>query len=140
MEAAEAERRRLADLYQAGLIDLVELRRRAKEVDARRRHLAERRASLEGEREELARGNRLRRRLQDFSRLVLRALDGLDDFDRRQQLLRLLVEEVRVQGWQVEVRLRIPLDEPPPDGPGPSNGEEPRGPRGVKPSPFAFPW
>ena len=131
MEAAEAERRRLADLYQAGLIDLVELRRRAKEVDARRRHLAEQRASLEGEREELARGNRLRRRVQDFSRRVLRALDGLDDFDQRQQLLRLLVEEVRVQGWQVEIRLRIPLDEPSPDGPDPSNGEQPPGGPGV---------
>lgn len=33
----------------------------------------------------------------------------------RQQLLRLVLEDVRVQGWQVELRLRIPIDEHPPD-------------------------
>jgi hypothetical protein len=41
-------------------------------------------------------------------------LDALD-FTGRQQLLRLVLEDVRVQGWQVELRLRLPLDddEPP---------------------------
>jgi hypothetical protein len=41
-------------------------------------------------------------------------LDALD-FTARQQLLRLVLEDVRVQGWQVELRLRLPLDddEPP---------------------------
>ena len=33
------------------------------------------------------------------------------DFDQRQRLLRLVVEEVKVKGWQVEIRLRIPLDD-----------------------------
>ena len=41
-------------------------------------------------------------------------------------LLRLVVEQVRVIGWNVEIRLRIPLDDelegtPPPDPPAPNN-------------------
>jgi integrase/recombinase XerD len=36
-------------------------------------------------------------------------------FEGRQQLLRLVLEDVRVQGWLVELRLRIPIDENPPD-------------------------
>jgi hypothetical protein len=41
---------------------------------------------------------------------------GIDtlDFHGRQQLLRLVLEDVRVQGWTVELRLRIPLDDNPP--------------------------
>ncbi|EQD47482.1 resolvase domain-containing protein, partial [mine drainage metagenome] len=39
IEATDGERRRLADLYQAGLIELVELQRRAKEIDARRANI-----------------------------------------------------------------------------------------------------
>ena len=34
---------------------------------------------------------------------------------QRQELLRLLIEDVQVTGWQVEIRLRIPLDDPPDD-------------------------
>jgi len=35
--------------------------------------------------------------------------DGLD-FDQRQKLLRLAID-VRVTGWNIEIRLRIPVDE-----------------------------
>ena len=38
------------------------------------------------------------------------------DFDQKQTLLRLVVEEVHVTGWHVQIRLRIPLDDNP-DGP-----------------------
>jgi len=41
--------------------------------------------------------------------------------EQKQKPLRLLVEEVRVTGWNVQIQLRIPLDaesqdQPPPDG------------------------
>ena len=39
-------------------------------------------------------------------------IDTLDS-DQKQTLLRLLVEEVHVTGWNVQIRLRIPLDQPP---------------------------
>ena len=56
--------------------------------------------------------NRLRQRVTNFAK---QAADGIDslNFDQRQRLLRLIVEQVRVQGWQVELRLRIPLDQAP---------------------------
>jgi len=58
------------------------------------------------QRVELAKENRLRQRLHDFALRVQGSLDGLD-FEQRQRLLRLVVEEVRVKGWQVEIRLRV---------------------------------
>jgi site-specific DNA recombinase len=117
LEAADAERRRLADLYQAGLVELNDVQRRAKELEARRRQLEDERTSLAAERRELAEDNRLCERVDDFAGRVRASLDGLA-FEQRQRLLRLVVEEVRIQGWQVEIALRIPLDENPYDNQG----------------------
>jgi site-specific DNA recombinase len=130
LAAVEGERRRLVDLYQTGLVELVELQRRAKEIDGRRRQLDEGRANLEAERQELATDNRLRQRVENFAQRAHAALHSLD-FDQRQQLLRLVVEDWRVTGWHVEIRLRIPLDDPSPDRPTPPN---PLGRRRLKPA------
>jgi site-specific DNA recombinase len=116
LDGTQAERRRLADLYQAGLLELAELKRRVAEVDTRRQQLAEQQTRLATERATLAEGNRLRQRLASFAERVTQAFDGLD-FDQRQQLLRLVVEQVRVTGHHVEIHLRIPLDEPPSGNP-----------------------
>jgi site-specific DNA recombinase len=115
-EAAQAERRRLADLYQAGLVEMPELQRRARDIDARANHLASQRATLIAQRHDLTLDNKLRRRVADFAK---RATDGIGslDFDGRQRLMRLLVEEVAVSGWRVTIQLRVPIDEPPPGGP-----------------------
>jgi site-specific DNA recombinase len=112
VERAETERRRLIDVYQTGLIDKTELTRRAADIDARHRQLQAERTSLIEQRGELSRGNQLRRRVNNFATKVTHTIDELD-FEQRQRLLRLVVEEVRVKGWQVEIRLRIPLDESP---------------------------
>ena len=116
LEHTFEERARLVDLYQAGLLDLPELQRRAKEVELRRKQLSTEHESLLAQRHELARDNRLQRRVETFARRVLESLDGLN-FGQRQHLLRLVLEEVRVTGWQVEIRLRIPLDDGPADHP-----------------------
>jgi site-specific DNA recombinase len=118
LEAADAERRRLVDVYQTGLLQLAELETRTREVDERRRRLAGELDQLTTQRQDLVQDNRLRQRVTSFADRVVASLDDLD-FDRRQQLLRLVVEEVRVTGWQVEIRLRIPLDEVPGDPKGP---------------------
>ncbi len=112
IDAASAERRRVADLYQGGFIEQHELMRRGKELDARRRALEAQRETLIGERKELAQQNRLRQRVAGFAEKITATIDRLD-FDQRQKLLRLVIEEVRVEGWRVEIRLRIPLDSPP---------------------------
>lgn len=113
IEAVNGERRRLADLYQAGVIDNAELAVRARELDGRRNQLDQQHDTLIDQRRELASENRLNERLADFAQRTLAGLDTLD-FEQRQQLLRLVIEDIRVQGWQVELRLRLPLDESPP--------------------------
>jgi len=112
LDANRAERRRVADLYQSGLLELGEVQRRARDVDARHRSLSEQRDELITQRQQLAADNRLQQRVGEFAR---RAADGLDklSFEQRQQLLRLIVDHVSVTGWQVEIHLRIPLDECP---------------------------
>ena len=98
---------------------------------ARRKELQHKRTSLADERTALARDNQLRRRVHDFAARIHAVIDTLDD-TQKQQLLRLLIEDVRVTGWHVQIRLRIALDPPPPDPTGPTN------PKG-KPSPHPRP-
>jgi site-specific DNA recombinase len=120
LHAIEVERRRLVDLYQTGLIDLPELQHRAADTDTRRRDLQQHRDALTTQRQELARDNQIRNRVTGFAHRVLTVIDQLN-FDQRQQLLRLVVDEVRVTGWNVTIQLRIPLDEPPNPPPRPSS-------------------
>ena len=119
LHSIEVERRRLVDLYQTALIDLPELQRRAADTDTRRQDLQQRRDALTTQRQELARDNQIRNRVAGFAHRILTVIDQLD-FDQRQQLLRLVVDEVRVTGWNVTIQLRIPLDEPPDPPPRPS--------------------
>ena len=111
LEHSDAERRRLLDVYQTGLVELAEFQRRVAELDLRRRQLTIQKETLVTRRRELAQNNRLRQRVGAFAE---RIRDGFDEltFQQRQRLLRLVVEQVRVEGWQVEIRLRIPLDDP----------------------------
>lgn len=125
-DQVDAERRRLADLYQAGLVDLDELRRRSKDVAARKTRLDNERDQLIARQQQLAIDNQLRRCVADFAARVTAGIDNLD-FEGRQRLLRLVVEQVRVTGWHVEIRLRIPLDDGPPDG-GPGQRNSPKSP------------
>ena len=140
LEANRAERRRLADLYQSGLLELSEVQRRARDVDSRHRSLTEQHDGLIAQRHELLTDNRLRSRVSDFAQRATAGIDKLN-FSERQQVLRLVVEEVRVTGWQVEIQLRIPLDDnpdgggghgdsrPPEDGPGRGGDSRPRTPQ-----------
>jgi site-specific DNA recombinase len=115
LDAAHGEHRRLIDLYQAGLIDMPELQRRATAITARQRELHHKRASLAAERADLARGNRLRQGIAGFAARVRTVIDQLDP-TQRQNLLRLLIEDVQVTGWHIQIRLRIPLNDPPHGG------------------------
>ena len=112
LQVVHTERGRVADLYQAGVIDNTEMRRRCGEIDARARRFDQERDALIARQSELATDNCLHHSIAHFAQ---RALDGIDtlDFEGRQQLLRLVIEDVRVRGWNVELRLRIPLDDNP---------------------------
>jgi hypothetical protein len=143
IDATAAERRRVADLYQAGLIELPELHRRSSEVAARLRDQHAKRDTLGAERTALAHGNLLRRRVTDFARQISEVIDHLDRPQKQQQQqkqqkqqqkqqLRLLIEDVHVTGWQVKIRLRVPLDPQTPGPPAPDQNvthhHQPRGP------------
>ena len=122
VEGATRERQRLIDLYQSGLLELTEVQRRAQEIDGRRELLEEERRVLVEQRNLLAQQNRLRHRIAGFAQRVCGGLNELT-FAQRQKLVRLSVEQVRVTGEHVELRLRIPLDQSPnnhPIGPSPS--------------------
>jgi site-specific DNA recombinase len=112
IDAVAAERRRLADLYQASFIERPELLRRGKELEQRSSALNAQHRALIDQREELAQQSTLRDRVEGFARRVRATIDRLD-FAQRQKLLRLVIDEVRVSGWLVEIRFRIPLDDPP---------------------------
>jgi site-specific DNA recombinase len=122
LQQTEGERRRVVDLYQMQAIELLEFQTRHREVIGRHRQLEQEREALVGQRRELAANNRLARKVESFAGRVRQGIDALD-FEQRQRLVRLLVEEVRVTGPNVQIHLRIPLDDPPPaDGP-PESGE-----------------
>ena len=126
IDATNAERRRLADLYQADLITLAELQRRAGEVASRRARLESEHTELRASHQELAGHNQLRRRIANFAAHVADGFEHLD-FEQRQRLMRLVVEAVHVTGWKVEIRLRVPLDGESPDS-GPPSASTPTSP------------
>ena len=133
IDAKQAERARLLDAYQAGLLDLDELTRRTSALTARHNQLVQERETLTARSAELTTQNRLRHRLAGFSDRIAASLDQLD-FEGRRRLLRLVVETVRVSGWRVEIHLKIPLaNDPPPDADPPEHG--PPGPDRPQPGP-----
>jgi site-specific DNA recombinase len=124
LQATDRERTRLLDAYQAGLLELDELTRRTATLTTRRDQLARERDATSERSAELASQNRLRRGLAQFAQRVAASLDELDH-DARQRLLRLVVEKVRVQGWRVQIHLKIPLQD---DSDGDGDGGEPTPP------------
>jgi site-specific DNA recombinase len=128
IQSNERERGRLLDAYQAGQLELDELTNRTATITARRDQLTQEKNVLTLRSAELATENRLRRRLAGFAEQVAASLDDLDTEGRR-RLLRLVVEKIRVTGWRVEIHLKIPLpDDPPDDGPPPPGLEPEDGP------------
>src|ERR1035437_4268584 len=138
LQSAHTERRRVADLYQAGVIDNTEMSRRAREIDNRCRRFDEERQSLITRQSELATENRLHQGIANFAEQAVFGIDTLG-FEGRQQLMRLVLEDVRVRGWQVDPRLRTPLDDAPPAATATSTSTtlkrtRTRSPRGSRPT------
>jgi site-specific DNA recombinase len=119
LDASRAEHTRLIDLFQAALIDMPELQRRAAAITARQKELTSKRGNLASQRADLAKGNQLRHGIEHFAARV-RAV--IDDLDHDQKQLRLLIDNVQVTGWHIKIQLRIPL----PDPPAPTRPRQPR--------------
>ena len=126
LQQVEGERRRVVDLYQMEAIAAEEFRARHQEVVSRQRKLQQERDELVKQRKELAAHNRLAGKVDAFAGRIRQGIENLD-FEQRQRLVRLLVDEVRVTGSKVEIHVRLPLDEPPRD---PGEGNDGAGPGG----------
>jgi site-specific DNA recombinase len=126
IDSTQTERRRIADMYQAGIIDANELSRRANDIDKRSKELTQARDNLVAQRRQLTVDNQLRHRVNDFAARVADGIERLN-FHQQQRLVRLLIERVQVNGWQVEIHLRVPLDPPPPNDP-PPRPRQPKSP------------
>jgi site-specific DNA recombinase len=125
----DREEQRLVDAYQAGAIELTELKDRRAQTAARRQALLagrEQQARLRAEREA---AGRVYADLTAFCARLRTRLDGASA-EERQKVLQLVVERVIVGADALEVRHVIPL-RPPGPGPQPAGGPparpEPRG-------------
>jgi site-specific DNA recombinase len=112
IEGVRNERRRLADIYQAGLIEAGDLKRRSRETDARLKRLGSERETLTERSAEVAAKDTLNRAIGNFSEHALAGWEVMEH-GQKQRLLRAVLESVRVKGCDVELRFRIPLDGPP---------------------------
>ncbi|MHB1501925.1 MAG: recombinase family protein, partial [Candidatus Dormibacteria bacterium] len=121
LQQAGSERRRVADLYQMQAIELSEFQARHQDIVGRQRQLEQQREALLSQRHELTVNNSMSRRVASFAGRIRQGIDAMD-FAQRQQLVRLLVEQVKVTGPNVEIHLRIPLDEPETPGDGANAG------------------
>lgn len=104
----ERQGHRLLDGYQAGLIDLEELRRREERVRAEQDQVEARLAAIQRLQEHRVQGEELFRGVESFCERVRAGIDGLS-FEERVRLVRLLVERVIVTGDEVTVEHIVPL-------------------------------
>ena len=115
----DREEHRLLDAYQAGLVDLDQLRQRQGRLRQRRAHVNGSIEVLHTERKTAQQQAQLQADLETFVDRIRGTLATLD-FDARQQLVRTVLERVMVEDGRVDIHFAIPLPEPPPDTTNPS--------------------
>jgi site-specific DNA recombinase len=111
-----SQQARLIDAYQAGVISL-------RDLEARRRPVTDRIGELEqlarhAEHHRLSQAE-LKQRIDDFASEVTDGLEAMD-FDRRQQLVRTVLDKVVVSESRVEILFKIPLPGTPKEGRSPA--------------------
>ena len=110
----DREEYRLLDAYQAGLVDLDQLRQRQGRLRQRRAHVNGSVEVLHTERKTAQQQAQLQADLETFVDRIRGPLATLD-FDARQQLVRTVLERVMVEDGRVDIHFAIPLPDPPPD-------------------------
>jgi site-specific DNA recombinase len=105
------ERTRLLDAYQAGAMELAELQKRRRLVDAKLDALSREKDLLEKMAREQKQEGDGRADLEEFSALVSGRLQHFS-FGGKQKLLRTVLDKVVVKDWRVDVPYNIPLPQP----------------------------
>ena len=110
MRITDAERQiqRLLDGYQSGLIYAGEFSKRRAAVEENIARWIQERERLESERPKWRETKEVSENLSLFCQHVGSGLSRLS-FEDKQKLLRKLIERIHITGWQVKVKLAIPL-------------------------------
>ena len=107
----ELEKERLLDLYQGGRVSLAEIEQRLKAIRAKMKKAADECALIEKEEKEEGQRLQLIEQFTEFAQRMRANLTNLE-FAERKQIVRLLVEEVKVNTKSEEITVRhiLPLD------------------------------
>jgi len=111
IKLTSTEKTRLLDAYQAGAIELVELQKRGRLVDAKLDTLRREKDLLEKMAGEQKQEGDIRGDLDEFAALVSGRLQHFS-FGEKQKLLRTVLDKVVVKDWRVDVHYNIPLSRP----------------------------
>jgi site-specific DNA recombinase len=111
IKLANTEMTRLLDAYQAGTIELPELQKRRRLVDAKLDTLHREKEFLEKMAREQKQEGDIRRDLEEFRALVSDRAQH-SSFEDKQKLMRIVLDKVVVKDWRVDVHYNIPLSRP----------------------------
>jgi site-specific DNA recombinase len=113
------EQTRLVDAYQAGIIELEELKERRAKIAQRRNALSRHYDQQAQLRRQAAQAREVLEDLKTFCRRIDARLDDAA-FEEKQAILQLLIERIIVGEDTLEIRHVIPLDGPPRNSKGPA--------------------
>src|SRR6266705_4663058 len=111
IKLANTEMARLLDAYQAGAIELPELQKRRRLVDAKLDTLHREKELLEKMAREQKQEGDVRRDLEEFRALVSDRVQH-SSLEDKQKLMRMVLDKVVVRDWRVDVHYNIPLSRP----------------------------
>jgi site-specific DNA recombinase len=111
IKLANTEMTRLLDAYQASTIELPELQKRRRLVDAKLDTLNREKELLEMMAREQKQEGDIRRDLEEFRALVSDRAQH-SSFEDKQKLMRMVLDKVVVKDWRVDVYYNIPLSRP----------------------------
>ena len=111
IKLANTEMTRLLDAYQAGTIELPELQKRRRLVDAKLDTLHREKELLEKMAREQKQEGDVRRDLEECRALVSDRVQH-SSFEDKQKLMRMVLDKVVVKDWRVDVHYNIPLSRP----------------------------
>lgn len=108
IKLANTEMARLLDAYRAGAIELPELQKRRRLVDAKLDTLHREKELLEKMAREQKQEGDVRRDLEEFRALVSDRAQH-SSFEDKQKLMRMVLDKIVVRDWRVDVHYNIPL-------------------------------
>ncbi len=115
LQKLEAQRRRLIDGFQEGLVPKEEFQERTRSLEARIKNIQDDLTTLETEYKTALQGQELLTRIREFTTAVARKLDTMT-FHEKQQLVRRILHEVVIHDNLIKLYFKIPLPRSKSDG------------------------